>query len=263
MLSGYTFSAGVNYDTSGTIPNQGATNFTPSGVGTVSIPEGYYDGSGVVEQVSVPASAVLSGNTIAGVAGTMPNQGSPTFTPSNSTITLPTGYYAAGGTITSPFTVIDTSQTLPSGKYVFIALGAAGGSTSYLGGTGGLVLVDAGGDPANSSGYTVTIGTGGAAGSSTVAGGNGGDTTITWTDLNGDSQTATAGGGLGASTTANGIGGTASNTTYNYISLAQSGQSGVVTNDLGNVEFISIAAYGVPAASSAGTGGCVAYWRYG
>ena len=96
VLSGYTFSAGVNYDTSGTIPNQGATNFTPSGVGTVSIPEGYYDGSGVVEQVSVPPSAVLSGNTIAGVAGTMPNNGSPTLTYSFGTYTFPTGYFSGG-----------------------------------------------------------------------------------------------------------------------------------------------------------------------
>ena len=96
VLSGYTFSAGVNYDTSGTIPNQGATNFTPSGVGTVSIPEGYYDGSGVVEQVSVTASAVLSGNTIAGVAGTMPNQGSPTLTYTFGTYTFPTGYFSGG-----------------------------------------------------------------------------------------------------------------------------------------------------------------------
>ena len=73
VLSGETFeSAGSLVPQTGTMPNNGATNFTPSGNNTVAIPAGYYDGSGVVEQVSVPAADVLTGTTIAGVAGTIP-----------------------------------------------------------------------------------------------------------------------------------------------------------------------------------------------
>ena len=98
VLSGETFNAGPNWDTAGTMPNNGAVTLTPSGNNPVTIPEGYHNGSGEVSQVDVPASDVLTGTTIAGVAGTMPNQGSPTFTPSASAITLPAGYYG-GGTV--------------------------------------------------------------------------------------------------------------------------------------------------------------------
>ncbi len=100
VLSGITFSNATQQNLSGSMPNNGSTGFTPSGSGTVAIPAGYYDGSGTVAQVSVPAGDVLSGITIAGIGGTMPNNGSPTFNPSTSSQTLSAGYYS-GGTVSA------------------------------------------------------------------------------------------------------------------------------------------------------------------
>lgn len=94
----------------GMMPNNGTVVLTPSGTGTVSIPAGYNNGLGYVSQVSVPAGNVLTGTTIAGVAGTMPNQGSPTFNPSNVAQYLSPGYYS-GGTI--------NPMSLVAGDYLF------------------------------------------------------------------------------------------------------------------------------------------------
>lgn len=73
VLAGQTFSNSKKTNINGTMPNQAAKGFTPSGTGTVAIPAGYYDGSGNVAQVSVPATDLLTGSSVAGVAGTMPN----------------------------------------------------------------------------------------------------------------------------------------------------------------------------------------------
>lgn len=210
---------------------------------------------------------VLTGTTFTagastGQPGTMPNQGSPTFTPGNSSISLPAGYYEAGS-IATPFTVITSSQTLPAGSYLMFIQGAGGGSTaSYYGGTGAMVMVDTGPAAANSNGYTVTIGAGGTAGSSSTDAGNGGDTTVTWVDSAGTTEKATAAGGTGATTTANGAGGTASFTGYNYISLLANGNSNNEQAPLSSVIFTDLNMGTAGAASSAGNGGGVAYWRY-
>lgn len=90
--------------TAGAMPNRGAVTITPSNVAQ-AIPAGYHNGSGTVPAVSVPAGNVLTGTTIAGTAGTMPNQGTPTFTPSTSGDTsIPAGYYS-GGTVKKAYPV--------------------------------------------------------------------------------------------------------------------------------------------------------------
>ncbi|MDI4648513.1 hypothetical protein [Cohnella hashimotonis] len=57
---------------SGTMPNNGALSFTPS-ASSQTVPAGYTSG-GSVAAVSVDASKVLAGTTIAGTTGTMPNR---------------------------------------------------------------------------------------------------------------------------------------------------------------------------------------------
>jgi hypothetical protein len=107
----------------GTMPDRGATNLTPSGTGTVAIPAGYHNGSGVVAQVSVPAGNVLTGTTIAGVAGNMPNNGAPTITPGTSNQGIGAGYYSGGTVVGDPDLV---SGNIKSGANIF---GVPGSST--------------------------------------------------------------------------------------------------------------------------------------
>ncbi|QMV43751.1 hypothetical protein [Cohnella cholangitidis] len=57
----------------GTMVNRGAVSITPS-ASAQAIPAGYHNGSGTVAAVAVPAANVLTGTTIAGTAGTMPNR---------------------------------------------------------------------------------------------------------------------------------------------------------------------------------------------
>jgi hypothetical protein len=123
VLTGKNFSAGTNYNVAGTMPNQGAVTLTPSGTGTVAIPAGYHNGSGVVSQVNVPAANVLTGTTIAGVAGTMPNRGAPTWTPGTSNQNLAAGYYS-GGTVQGDANLV--AANIKSGVSIF---GVAGSVT--------------------------------------------------------------------------------------------------------------------------------------
>lgn len=58
--------------TRGTMPENGTLSITPSGTGAIALPSGHING-GTVAQVSVPADKVLSGTSIAGVAGAIPN----------------------------------------------------------------------------------------------------------------------------------------------------------------------------------------------
>ncbi|TNJ65174.1 hypothetical protein FE784_16385 [Paenibacillus hemerocallicola] len=107
VLAGRTFySSGLK---TGTMPDRGATNLTPSGTGTVAIPAGYHNGSGVVAQVSVPAANVLTGTNIAGVAGTMPNQGAIVITPGASAKSIPAGYHNGSGTVAGSANLIPSN----------------------------------------------------------------------------------------------------------------------------------------------------------
>ncbi|KRW90927.1 hypothetical protein SD51_12210 [Alicyclobacillus tengchongensis] len=158
VLTGYTFtSAGASGTQNGTMPNNGAVILTPSGTGTVSIPAGYHNGSGYVAQVSVPAANVLTGTTIAGVAGTMPNHGSPTWTPGTSNQSLAAGYYSGGtvqgdgnlqaGNIRSGVSIFGVSGNVTPRQY-------AQGTTSCSGGT---VTFYCHGTSGNQSLYYVTV----------------------------------------------------------------------------------------------------------
>ncbi|AZV57918.1 hypothetical protein [Clostridium sp. AWRP] len=71
VLSGVDFSNADGKLRHGTMPNNGAINITPSG-SAHTIPAGYTSG-GSVSAVSVPVANVLSGTTIAGQVGTMPD----------------------------------------------------------------------------------------------------------------------------------------------------------------------------------------------
>src|SRR5690606_7474504 len=72
VLSGKTFYQGGQKRT-GTMPNRGAVTITP-GQTEQTILSGYHNGSGKVLAVEFDAAKVLSGTTIAGKAGTMPNR---------------------------------------------------------------------------------------------------------------------------------------------------------------------------------------------
>ncbi|WP_248930146.1 hypothetical protein [Paenibacillus hamazuiensis] len=95
VLAGKTFSNATTTGATGTMPNNGALNYTPSG-NAQSIPAGYTSG-GTVSAVSVPVANVLVGTTIAGQTGTMPNRGATVITPSSSNQTISAGYHNGSG----------------------------------------------------------------------------------------------------------------------------------------------------------------------
>jgi hypothetical protein len=109
VLIGTSFSAGVNYGAQGSMPNNGALTLTP-GASAQLIPAGYHNGSGTVPAVAVPAANVLTGTTIAGTAGTMPNKGAMTLTPGASVVAIPAGYHNGSGTV--PAVVVPAAKVL-------------------------------------------------------------------------------------------------------------------------------------------------------
>lgn len=99
----------------GTMPNQGQKILTPSNVDII-IPKGYHNGTGKVSKVTFDASKLLTGTTVAGTAGTMPNRGAPTWTPGTVNQNLPPGYYT-GGTIKGDANLV--ASNIRSGKNIF------------------------------------------------------------------------------------------------------------------------------------------------
>ncbi|WMM23662.1 phage tail protein [Tissierella sp. MB52-C2] len=87
----------------GTMPNRGAVNITPSQVDQ-TIVNGFHNGAGKVLKVPVPVANVLTGTTIAGATGTMPNRGAPaqTLTTQGGQYNIPAGYYS-GGSVKAQF----------------------------------------------------------------------------------------------------------------------------------------------------------------
>ncbi|MDQ0876753.1 hypothetical protein QFZ77_005412 [Paenibacillus sp. V4I3] len=86
----------------GTMTDRGAVTITPS-ASSQAIPAGYHNGSGNVPAVVVPAANVLTGTTIAGTAGTMPNmvgvinaQGTAQWGDGALAVYPPKGYYKGG-----------------------------------------------------------------------------------------------------------------------------------------------------------------------
>ena len=112
VLEGKTFSNSSSVGLIGTMPNKGAINQTLNAGGSYTIPAGYHNGSGKVtantlaSQTSATAGAgqILSGYTawVNGnkITGSMPNRGNLNWSGSNTTYTVPAGYYS-GGTLDS------------------------------------------------------------------------------------------------------------------------------------------------------------------
>ncbi|WP_242951323.1 hypothetical protein [Clostridium kluyveri] len=98
VLSGVKFSNSDGQLRTGTMPNKGAITITPSG-SDQTIPAGYHNGSGKVSAVTVPVANVLSGTTIAGQTGTMPNRGAVTLTPGTTDQTISNGYHNGSGIV--------------------------------------------------------------------------------------------------------------------------------------------------------------------
>lgn len=130
VLAGQTFtSSPVGSGATGTMPNRGAVTMTPSNA-SQPILAGYHSGAGNVAAVTVPAGNVLTGTTIAGTAGTMPNQGSPTWTPNTGNQALAAGYYS-GGTVNGDANLV--AANILTGKSIF---GVAGNVTARMYATG-------------------------------------------------------------------------------------------------------------------------------
>lgn len=102
VLANVPYSNESDTDLIGTMPDKtgSGTVITPSGTDQ-AIPQGYFPGGtadGKVAAVVVPVANVLTGTTIAGQSGTMPEQGSPTFTPTTVDQAITPGHYS-GGTV--------------------------------------------------------------------------------------------------------------------------------------------------------------------
>ena len=112
VLEGKTFSNSTQVGLTGTMENRGAINQTLNAGGSYTIPAGYHNGSGKIianslsSQTSATATAanILSGKTAwvngSKITGTMVNRGALNWSGSNTTYTVPAGYYS-GGTINS------------------------------------------------------------------------------------------------------------------------------------------------------------------
>ncbi|MCB2354332.1 hypothetical protein [Clostridium estertheticum] len=94
VLGGATFSNADGKTRTGTMPNNGTINITPT-TSSQSISSGFTTG-GTVGAVSVPVAKVLNDTTIAGVTGTMVNQGNKSYTPSANAQAITEGYYKGG-----------------------------------------------------------------------------------------------------------------------------------------------------------------------
>lgn len=109
-------------DVTGTLAVQTGGTVTPGPNAQIKA-AGIYDADITVAGVSVPAANVLTGTTIAGTAGTMPNNGAVNRTPSNVAQSIPAGY-TSGGTVAAVSvsagallvgnTVAGTAGTMPN-----------------------------------------------------------------------------------------------------------------------------------------------------
>lgn len=132
VLAGKKFSAGANYNGTGTMANNGAATLTP-GASNVAIPAGYHNGAGIVSAVSVPAANVLTGTTIAGTAGTMPNRGAVTLTPSTVNQAIATGYHNGSGIVQGDANL--TAANIKSGVSIFGIAGSVSPGVASASGT--------------------------------------------------------------------------------------------------------------------------------
>lgn len=112
------------------MPNNGAVAITPS-ASSQAIAVGYHNGSGTVAGVTVPAANVLTGTTIAGTAGTMPNRGTVNYTPSTVNQTVLGGNHSGSGVVFG-----DANLTAPNILIGSVIYGITGtGGVRYASGT--------------------------------------------------------------------------------------------------------------------------------
>ena len=173
VLSGRTFSSDVGTGLTGTMPNRGGTNFTPTTTDQ-TIAAGYHDGSGKVEGdadlaagnirsgvtiFGVPGSAsaptgdaivanVLSGKTFSnasstGLSGTMANNGAgSTITPGTSDQFVAVGYWSSANTVSGDADLAagnikkDVQIFEVTGTYPLAGVAKTGQTTCYNAGGG-------------------------------------------------------------------------------------------------------------------------------
>ncbi|HWQ76935.1 MAG TPA: hypothetical protein VN441_16635, partial [Syntrophomonas sp.] len=125
ILAGKTASTDAG-DVTGTMPNKtgSGTVITPS-TADQTIPQGYYGGAagdGKVAAVSVPVANVLTGTTIAGADGTMPNRGAAVITPGTANQAIAAGYHNGSGYVKGDANLI--AANILSGKNIFGVAGS-------------------------------------------------------------------------------------------------------------------------------------------
>lgn len=147
VLSSMTFSNADNAGLTGTMPDNGAVNFTP-GTSAKTISEGYHNGSGtvagdadlvpgnissgvaifgvtgtVIEAVgdaavgSVLSGATFSNEAASGLTGTMPDNGAVNLTPGTSSQSIAEGYHDGSGTVAGDAEL--TSGNIKNGVAIF------------------------------------------------------------------------------------------------------------------------------------------------
>jgi hypothetical protein len=135
VLAPKTFTNGSSAGLTGTMPNRGAVTITPS-ASSQAITAGYHNGSGSVAAVVVPAANVLTGTTIAGTAGTMPNRGAVSITPSTSAQTIQSGFHNGSGVVSGDVNLI--SANILAGVSIFGVAGNVIAGKRSASGTGTL-----------------------------------------------------------------------------------------------------------------------------
>jgi hypothetical protein len=109
VLAGKRFSSKSKYNEPGTMVNNGAGGTVTPSASAQTKPAGYYSSAITVAAVPVPAANVLSGTTIAGTAGTMPDNrgvakdavGTTLYADGNLFLNTPEGYYNPTSSIRS------------------------------------------------------------------------------------------------------------------------------------------------------------------
>jgi hypothetical protein len=129
VLIGHTFSAGPLNGVAGTMPDNGAGGTVTPSASTQTKAAGYYSSAITISAVTFTAANVLTGTTIAGTAGTMPNRGAVTITPSSAAQTIAAGYHNGSGTVaavTVPAANVLTGTTIAGVAGTMVNNGAGG-----------------------------------------------------------------------------------------------------------------------------------------
>lgn len=118
MLSGKTgYSTNPKSKITGTIPSKDTATITPTtSAQTISAGQ-YLSGIQTIAGVTVPVANVLSGTTIAGASGTMPNRGAVTLTPKATDQAITQGYHSGSGKVAGDSNLI--SDNILQGKSIF------------------------------------------------------------------------------------------------------------------------------------------------